>query len=83
MQAVEAALRAASDARWQRSNPEGQARAAAAVAQLEASLAQLRSQEQAAAAAGDGRRLKEAQEAIEARSSWLEQARRTLTEFGG
>jgi hypothetical protein len=83
MQAVEAALRAASDARWQSSNPEGRARAAAAVAQLEASLAQLRTQEQAAVAAGDGRRLEQARQAIEARSSWLDQARRTLTEFGG
>ena len=83
MQAVEAALRAATDARWQRSNPEGRARAEAAVAQLEASLAQLRTQEQAAAAAGDDRRLQQARDAIEARSSWLEQARRTLTEFGG
>ena len=81
MRAVETALREAEENRWRNSNPEARARAQATVTQLEASLADLRAKADAASAASDTKRLEEAQAAIEARESWLEQARRALTDF--
>lgn len=81
MRAVESALRTADEERWRRNNPEAHARAAATVAQLEKLLADLRAKAAAAEAAGDDRRLRDAQAAIEAREAWLEQARRALADF--
>jgi hypothetical protein len=78
---VENAVRSAEDDRWRRSNPEARARAADTVAQLESSLADLESQREAAAARGNDRKATEAERAIEARRSWLTQARRALDDF--
>ncbi len=81
MRAVESALQAAENERWQRSNPEGRARAEATVTQLESSLADLRAQAAKAEDRGDAKRLREAREAIEARESWLVQARQAVADF--
>jgi len=81
LRAVETAVREAEQDRWERSNPEAQARAAATVAQLESLLAGLREEAAAAEAAGDAKRQARAEEAIEARTSWLEQAHKALTDF--
>ncbi len=83
MRKVEQAIRGTEDDRWRRSNPEARARAAAAVAQLERLLADLESKRAAAAAAGDTRRAEEHAAAIEARQSWLAEARKALAEFSG
>ncbi|HYO40500.1 MAG TPA: DUF349 domain-containing protein [Nocardioidaceae bacterium] len=83
MRRVEQAIRGTEDDQWRRSNPEARARAAAAVAQLEAGLADLEAKRAAAAAAGDTRRAGEHAAAIEARQSWLTEARRALDEFSG
>jgi hypothetical protein len=83
MKAVEQAVRTAEESQWRRSNPEGRARAQAAVDQLESSLTKLRSQLATAEAAGDERAAGNAREAIEAREGWLTQAQQALHEFGG
>jgi len=80
---IEQAVRGAEDDRWRRSNPEAQARAADTVSQLEGSIASLRVDLDKAEAAGDQKRADEARAGIEARQSWLEQARKSLTEFSG
>lgn len=81
MRAVEKAIRDVEDQAWQRSNPEARARAADTVAQLEASLADLESKRAKAEAAGNDRKVAEHAAAIEARSAWLAQAQKALTEF--
>jgi hypothetical protein len=83
IKAVEQAIQTAEDERWERSNPEAAARAADTVAQLETSLAELRARRDKAAANGDDKRVREADAAMEARQSWLDQARRALADFTG
>lgn len=78
---VEEAVRRADETRWQRTNPEGRARAQSAVSQLEQSLSKLEADRAKAAARGDERAVADADEAIAARQSWLEGARTALTEF--
>lgn len=80
---IEQAVRGADDDRWRRSNPEGQARAADTVAQLEATIASLQADLDEAEASGISKRADEARAGIAARQSWLEQARKSLTEFSG
>ncbi|MDQ3094796.1 MAG: DUF349 domain-containing protein, partial [Actinomycetota bacterium] len=78
---VEQVVRGAEDDRWHRSNPEAYARAADAVAQLEESLASLQADRDKAEAAGNAKKAAEARAGIEARQSWLDQARLALEEF--
>jgi hypothetical protein len=78
---VEQTIRGAEDARWRRTNPEAQARAAATVAQLEQLLESLQADLATAEAAGDASAAADARAAIEARQSWLDEARKALTEF--
>ena len=83
LKAVEETLRQAEETRWKRSNPEGRARAADSVDQLNAAIAKLEKQQTAALAAGDSKAADEAGEALAARRQWLVQAERALAEFGG
>ena len=83
MRAVEQAIRGTEDDRWRRSNPEARARAADTVTQLEASLADLEAKRQKAESAGNATKAKEHADAIEARQSWLDQARKALADFSG
>jgi hypothetical protein len=78
---VEQTIRGAEDARWRRSNPEAQARAADTVAQLEQSLESLRRDLTRAETAGNEKAAGDARAAIEARESWLDEARKALNEF--
>ena len=78
---VEQAVRSAEDHRWQHSNPEARARAEATVAQLESLIADLEARLSKARAGGDPAGVREAEEALNARRSWLAQAQRTLDEF--
>lgn len=80
---VEEAIREAEASEWQRTNPEAQARAEATVAQLRDSIAQLEEAAAQARAGGNDRKVVEAEEALAARRSWLEQAERALDEFSG
>ena len=80
---VEQAIRAVEDEAWRRSNPEARARAADTVAQLEASIADLEAKRDKATTAGNDRKAAEHAAAIEARQSWLTEARKALEEFSG
>ena len=80
---VEQAIRGVEDDQWRRSNPEARARAADTVSQLESSLADLQAKHDKAVAAGNTRKAEEHASAIEARKSWLAEARKALDEFSG
>ncbi|MEV4284668.1 DUF349 domain-containing protein [Nonomuraea bangladeshensis] len=78
---VDEAVRKAEDAEWKRSNPEARARAQSTVDQLRTSIEQLEKRLSKAQSAGRAKDVKEAEEALIARRSWLEEAERTLAEF--
>jgi hypothetical protein len=80
---VEQTIRGAEDDRWRRTNPEAQRRASDTVAQLEASIAALEADLAKAEAAGNKKKADDARAGIEARRSWLEEAKKALTEFSG
>ncbi len=73
MAAVEKAIRDADQAHWTSKNPEIEARATGAAAQLHAAIADLESKLEAAKAAKDARRVKEFTESLAARKAWLKQ----------
>ena len=81
MRKVEQAIRGVEEDAWRRSNPEARARAADTVAQLEESIADLEAKRDKAAAAGNDRKVAEHEAALEARRSWLAEARKALDEF--
>ncbi|HEY7264775.1 MAG TPA: DUF349 domain-containing protein [Trebonia sp.] len=78
---VEDAVRKAEDAQWRRSNPEALARAEGTVAQLRAAISSLEEQLARARERNDQAGISKAEEALEARRSWLTEAERTLAEF--
>jgi molecular chaperone DnaK (HSP70) len=78
---VDEAVRKAEDAEWKRSNPEARARAQSTVDQLRTSIEQLEKRLAKAQTTGRAKDAKEAEEAITARRSWLQEAERTLAEF--
>jgi Domain of Unknown Function (DUF349) len=80
---VEEAVRKAEDSQWRHSNPEAIARAEGTVTQLRTAIEQLERQLAKAQEKGDAKAERNAQEALEARRSWLEEAERTLAEFSG
>jgi hypothetical protein len=80
---VEDAVRKAEDTQWKRSNPEALARAEGTVNQLRAAITSLEAQLARATEKGDSAGVRKAEEALEARRSWLVEAERTLAEFGG
>ncbi|MDO8145061.1 MULTISPECIES: DUF349 domain-containing protein [Isoptericola] len=73
LRAVESAIRDAEDDKWRRTNPETQARAEGAAAQLEEAISGMESELADAEAAGDERSADEIRGAIAARKAWLEQ----------
>jgi hypothetical protein len=78
---VEDAVRHAEDENWKRSNPETKARTNSALSQLEAAIAGLKDDLAKAEKAGDQRKIKAAQEALEARQAWLDQISRSASEL--
>ncbi|MEV4098455.1 DUF349 domain-containing protein [Streptosporangium saharense] len=78
---IDEAVRKAEEAEWKRSNPEARARAQNTVDQLRKSIGQLETRLAKAQAAGRDKEAKDAEEALTARRSWLEEAERTLAEF--
>lgn len=78
---VEDAVRHAEDENWKRSNPETKARTNSALSQLEAAIAGLKEDLAKAEKAGDQRKIKAAQEALEARQAWLDQISRSASEL--
>jgi Domain of Unknown Function (DUF349) len=80
---VEEAVRRAEDAQWKRSNPEALNRAQDTVNQLRSAIASLEAQLARAQERGDSGSIRKAEEALNARRSWLAEAERTLAEFTG
>jgi hypothetical protein len=80
---VEEAVKRAEDAQWKRSNPEALARAEGTVSQLRAAIATLETQLAKATDRNDAAAIRKAEDALEARRSWLVEAERTLAEFSG
>ena len=68
---------------WRRTNPEAKARAEATVAQFQGSLDKLEKEKAKAEAAGDARKVADAESRIATTKSLLEAAQRAATEFGG
>ncbi len=73
---VEHAIRREEEREWERSNPETQARAAGMIAQLEISIADL--QQQLEAAAGDEKKTKSIQAALDTKQAWLKQVQESV-----
>ncbi|MEG3615141.1 DUF349 domain-containing protein [Isoptericola haloaureus] len=73
LRAVESAVRDAEDDKWRRTNPETQARAEGAAAQLEEAITAMESELADAESSGDTRSAEELRGAIAARRAWLEQ----------
>ncbi|WP_017540368.1 DUF349 domain-containing protein [Nocardiopsis halophila] len=78
---IEEEVRRAEDKEWERTNPEARARAQATVDRIRGSLQELEARLDKARTAGDQRRVREAEEAISARRSWLEEAEKALEEM--
>ncbi|HEU0205255.1 MAG TPA: DUF349 domain-containing protein [Pseudolysinimonas sp.] len=69
---VEAAVRKLDEEHWNRSNPEKQARSDGLASQLTAAIDKLERELAAAQAAGETRKVKDAEEALAARRTWLD-----------
>ncbi len=78
---IEETVRGAEDNEWRRTNPEARARAEATVTQLRSSIDQLEKRLEKARTAGRDKDVKDAEEALTARRSWLEEAEHTLAEL--
>jgi hypothetical protein len=83
LRAVDNAIRAAEDERWQRTNPEAKARAADTAAKLEAQIAALEARAAQAEARGDHQAAREAASSAATYREWLAQAQRTASDLGG
>ena len=77
MRAVEDAIREAENAEWRRTDPETKARAEGLAGQLQESIASLEKDLAAAQAAGDTKKVAEAEAALTARRAWLDQVLRS------
>ena len=77
MRAVEDAIREAENAEWRRTDPETKARAEGLAGQLQDAIAGLEKDLEAAQAAGDAKKIAEAEAALTARRAWLEQVLRS------
>jgi hypothetical protein len=78
---VDDAIRAAEQDNWRRSNPEARARAEATVAQLESLIENLEQELATARSKENADEIAAAEEALEARRTWLTQARLALDEL--
>ncbi|GAA1131660.1 DUF349 domain-containing protein [Arthrobacter flavus] len=78
---VEDAVKAADDAHWERTNPETQARTNSALSQLEATIAALQEDLNAAEKAGDAKRIAAAKEALSARQQWMDMLQKSARDF--
>ncbi|MDO4791623.1 MAG: DUF349 domain-containing protein [Buchananella hordeovulneris] len=77
MRAVERAINEAENERWRRTDPEKKARRAGLVGQLEEAIENLEKELAQATAKGDAKAVRQAEEALAARKSWLDQLSRS------
>ncbi|HJQ07336.1 MAG TPA: DUF349 domain-containing protein [Nocardioides sp.] len=83
MRTVEQAIRKVEDEQWRRTDPEKSARADDMVSKLEAAIADAEAKLDKARAAGDAKKVRELEENLEGRRSFLEMARRASEDFSG
>ncbi|SFD37477.1 DUF349 domain-containing protein [Streptomyces aidingensis] len=83
LRAVEQAVAEAEEAEWRRTNPEARARAAELTGRLEEVVNRLRGQIDTARAAGNNARADKLEKELAGRQALLDQARKSLEEFGG
>ena len=81
MRAVEQTIRSAEDDKWMRSDPEKSARADDMVSKLEAAIAQVEADLEKARAAGNEKKIKELEENLASRQSFLDMARRVSADY--
>ena len=72
MRKVEAAVKKLDDDHWAKTDPEKVARSTGLAAQLSSAIEKLERELEAAKAAGDARKIKDAEEALAARKVWLD-----------
>lgn len=78
---VEQEIRSVEDEKWRRSDPEKSARADDMVSKLEAAIAQVEADLDAARAAGNEKKIRELEENLASRQTFLETARRASADF--
>ncbi len=83
IRAVEQEIRGLEDEQWRRSDPEKSARADDMVAKLEAAIADVEADLEKARAAGNDKLVKELEENLASRQSFLEMAKKASEEYGG
>jgi Domain of Unknown Function (DUF349) len=83
LHAVERAIHDAEEMEWRRTNPEARARAAGLTGQLQAAVDKLRTQAEAARAAGNTAKAEKLEAELAGRRALLDQALKGLEEFGG
>jgi hypothetical protein len=81
MRAVENTIRKAEDEQWRRTDPEKSARADDMVSKLEAAIAEAEAKLEAARARGDEKKVRELEENLEGRRSFLEMARKASADY--
>ncbi|WP_210505701.1 DUF349 domain-containing protein [Naasia sp. SYSU D00057] len=69
---IETAVKALEDEHWRKSNPETKARSEGLAAQLNSAIEKLESELAEARAAGDAKKIKDAEDALAARRIWLD-----------
>ncbi|AUG75984.1 DNA repair protein [Kitasatospora sp. MMS16-BH015] len=80
---VERAIREAEDAEWKRSNPEAKARANGMTALLQGAVDKLQGELEKARAAGNASKVAKLETELAGRQALLDQALKSLEEFGG
>ncbi|CAM4106985.1 DUF349 domain-containing protein [Nocardiopsis rhodophaea] len=78
---IEEGVRKAEEKEWDRINPEARARAEATISQLRDSIGDLEAKLEKARAGGNERKIREVEDALTARRSWLAEAEKTLEEM--
>jgi hypothetical protein len=81
IRAVEQAIRKVEDEQWRRTDPEKSARADDMVSKLETAIAEAEAKLEKARAAGNEKLVKELEENLEGRRSFLEMARRASADY--
>ncbi|NYD42097.1 DUF349 domain-containing protein [Nocardioides panaciterrulae] len=81
MRRVEQAIRGVEDEQWRRSDPEKSARASDMVTQLQSAIAGVEADLERARAAGDERKVRDLEENLASRRSFLEMARQASADF--
>lgn len=80
---IEQEIRGVEEEHWRRSDPEKSARADDMVAKLESAIAQVEADLASARAAGNEKRVKELEENLASRQSFLEMAKRASEDYSG